>query len=131
MSVVRMLGVGRVVATVESPAVVADGVAVVAGAGHAVRVPGQTQSSQGEGYGGAQLLAKSFCRGKSLEVNNKNLGKTIEGISLSTLPPCLTGLAGLKSEVKLRKMRWSRLTYRHLVTVQGLLLSEGIKTFVE
>ena len=32
----RMLGVGRVVSAVESAAVVADGVAVVAGAGHAV-----------------------------------------------------------------------------------------------
>ena len=95
MSVVRMLGVGRVVAAVESPTVVADGVAVVAGAGDAVRVPGQAQPSQGEGHGGAELLAKSFCRGKSLEVNNKNLGKTVERISLGALPPRLAGLAGL------------------------------------
>jgi len=113
VSVVRMLGVSRVVSAVESPAVVADGVAVVAGAGDAVRVAGQAQASQGESHRGAQLLPKSFCRGKSLEVNNENLGKTIERISLSTLPSCLTGLAG-----------------RHLVTVQGLLLSEDIETFV-
>ena len=90
-----MFGVGRVVAAVEGAAVVADGVAVVAGAGHAVRVAGQAQAGQGEGHRGAQLLPKSFCRGKSLEVNNKNLGKTIQGISLGTLPPRLTGLAGL------------------------------------
>jgi len=48
-----VLGVGRVVATVESPAVVTDGVAVVAAAGHAVRVAGETQSSQREGHGRA------------------------------------------------------------------------------
>ena len=131
MSVLRMLGVSRVVSAVESPAVVADGVAVVAAAGHAVRVAGQAQAGQGEGHRGAQLLPKSFCRGKSLEVNNKNLGKTIQRISLSALPSRLAGLAGLsKSEVKLRKVRRSLLTYRHLVTVQGLLLSEGVETFV-
>ena len=90
-----MLGVGRVVSAVESPAVVADGVAVVAGAGQAVRVASQAQPAQGEGHGGAQLLAESLCRGKSLEVNNQNLGKTIQRISLGTLPPSLTGLAGL------------------------------------
>ena len=95
MSVVRMFGVGRVVSAVESPAVVADGVAVVAAAGHAVRVAAQTQPCQREGDGGAELLAKSFCRGKSLEVNNKNLGKTVERISLGALPPRLAGLAGL------------------------------------
>lgn len=95
MSVVRMFGVCRVVAAVESAAVVADGVAVVAGAGHTVRVAGQTEASQGESHRGAQLLAESFCRGKSLEVNNKNLGKTVERISLGALPPRLAGLAGL------------------------------------
>jgi len=114
VTVVRMFGVRCVVSAVESAAVVADGVAVVAGAGHAVRVAGQTQSCQGEGDGGAELLAKSLCGGKSLQMNNKNLGKTIQGVSLGALPPCLTGLAG-----------------RHLVPVQGLLLGEGIETLVE
>ena len=95
VTVVRMFGVRCVVSAVESAAVVADGVAVVAGAGHAVRVAGQTQSCQREGDGGAELLAKSLCGGKSLQMNNKNLGKTIQGVSLGALPPCLTGLAGL------------------------------------
>ena len=97
VSVVRMLGVSRVVSAVESPAVVADGVAVVAGAGQAVRVASQAQPAQGEGHGGAQLLAESLCRGKSLEVNNKNLGQTVERISLGALPPGLAGLAGLNT----------------------------------
>ena len=90
-----MFSVCGVVAAVEGAAVVVDGVAVVAGAGHAVSVASQAQSSQGEGHGGAQLLAESLCRGKSLEMNNQNLGKTIQRISLGTLPPCLTGLASL------------------------------------
>ena len=95
VSVVRMFSVCGIVAAVEGAAVVADGVAVVAGAGHAVRVAAQAQPSQREGHGGAELLAKSFRRGKSLEMNNKNLGKPVERISLGALPPRLTGLAGL------------------------------------
>ena len=91
-----MLGVCRVVSAVEGSAVVADGVTVVAAAGHAVRVAGEAQPGQGEGHSGAQLLSESLGGGKSLQVNHQNLGKTIERISLGALPPCLAGLAALK-----------------------------------
>ena len=66
VSTLWMFGVGRVVPAVESAAMVTDGVAVVAAAGHTVHVPGQAQSSQGEGHGGAQLLSSR----KSLEVDH-------------------------------------------------------------
>ena len=74
MSICWMFSVCGVVAAVEGAAVVADGVAVVAGAGHAVRVPGEAQSCQGERHSRAQLLPESLSRGKSFQVNNKNLG---------------------------------------------------------
>ena len=98
MSTGRMLGVSRVVATVEGPAVVADRVAVVAAAGHAVRVAGEAQSSQREGHGRAQLLSESLGWRKSLQMNHENLRKTIQRISLGALPPCLAGLAALNRQ---------------------------------
>ena len=49
LSQLRMFSVCCVVSTVEGPTVVGDGVAVVGGAGQAVRVLGKAQTIQGEG----------------------------------------------------------------------------------
>ena len=54
-----MFSIGRVVAAIESSAVVGDCVAVVGTVGHAVGVAGQVQACQWEGDGGAQLLSAS------------------------------------------------------------------------
>lgn len=70
LSQLRVFSVCCVVSTVEGAAVVGDGVAVVGGAGQAVRVLGQAQPSQGEGDCGAELLSESFSRRKSLEVDH-------------------------------------------------------------
>ena len=80
---------------VQSPAVVTDGVTVVAAAGDAVRVAGEAQPGQREGHSGAQLLSESLGWGKSLQMNDQNLWKTIERVSLGALPPCLAGLTAL------------------------------------
>ena len=82
-------------AAAQGPAVVADGVAVVAGAGHAVRVAGQAQAGQGEAHYGAQLLPEPLCRGKPLEVDNKNLRKSVQSVSLGAFPSRLTSFTTL------------------------------------
>ena len=95
LSSLIMLGVSSVVTTVECATVVGDGVAVVGGAGQAVRVLGQTHACQGEGDGGAELLTISLCWRESLQVNHKDLWKTIQSVSLGAFPSCFTGLTSL------------------------------------
>ena len=97
LSSLIMLGVSSVVTTVECSAVVGDGVAVVGGAGQAVRVLSQTHAGQGEGDGGAELLTISLCWRESLQVNHKDLRKTIQSVSLGAFPSCLTGLTSLET----------------------------------
>ena len=95
LAAVGVLGIGGVVATAQGAAVVADGVAVVAGAGHAVRVAGQAQAGQGEAHHGAQLLPEPLCRGKPLEVDNKDLRKSVQSVSLGAFPSRLASFTAL------------------------------------
>ena len=97
---VGVLGVGGVVAAAEGAAVVADGVAVVAGAGDAVRVARETQPRQGEVHHRAQLLAEPLGRGETLEVDNKDLWKPVQGVPLGTFPPCLASFTTLRERVR-------------------------------
>ena len=55
-----MFSIRSIVTTIQSPTVVTDGIAVVAGAGHAVRVLGQREARQGERHRGAELLAEPY-----------------------------------------------------------------------
>ena len=82
--------------TAQGAAVVADGVAVVAGAGHAVRVAGQAQAGQGEAHYGAQLLPEPLCRGKPLEMDNKDFRKSVQSVSLGAFSSRLASLTTLK-----------------------------------
>lgn len=104
LATIGVLCIGGVVATAKGAAVVADCVAVVAGAGHAVRVSGQAQARQGEAHHGAQLLPEPFSRGKPLEVNYKDLRKSVQSVPLGAFPSRLASFTTLtvmsqKSEV--------------------------------
>ena len=101
LAAVGVLGIGGVVATAQGAAVVADGVAVVAGAGHAVRVAGQAQAGQGEAHHGAQLLPEPLCRGKPLEVDNKDLRKSVQSVSLGAFPSRLASFTTLTKKNRL------------------------------
>jgi len=109
-----MLGVCGVVPAVEGAAVVADGVAAVGAAGHAVRVAGQAQPRQREVHHRAHLLPRPLRAGEPLEVDHQDLGQPVQRVPLGALPP---GLA--------------RLARRHLIPVEGLLLGEGVEALSE
>ena len=96
LATVGVLGIGGVVSTTKGAAVVADGVAVVAGAGHAVRVAGEAEPGQGEAHHRAQLLPESLCRRKPLEMDNKDLRKSVESVSFGAFSSHLASLTTLK-----------------------------------
>ena len=96
LATVGVLGIGGVVTTAQGAAVVADGVAVVAGAGHAVRVAGQAEPRQGEAHHRTQLLTESLCRRKPLEMDNKDLRKSVQSVSLGAFSSRLASLTTLK-----------------------------------
>ena len=96
VTVVRMFGVRCVVSAVESAAVVADGVAAVGAAGHAVRVAGQAQPRQREVHHRAHLLPRPLRAGEPLEVDHQDLGQPVQRVPLRALPPRLTCLTRLK-----------------------------------
>lgn len=95
---------------VEGATVVGDGVAVVGAVGHTVRVAGQVEPIQGKCDGGAQLVPASFRRRESLQVDNKDLRKTIQSVALCAFPPSFTSF-----------------TSRHLVPVQHFFFCESIQ----
>ena len=97
LSRLRMLGVGGVVSAVQGPAVVADGVAVVARARHAVRVAGQAEPRQRECHGRAQLLSSR----EPLEVDHQYLGKSVQCVSFCALSSSLAGFTCLKLQTSL------------------------------
>ena len=87
-----MFSIRSIVTTVQSPTVVTDGVAVVAGARHAVRVPGQAEPRQRERHRGAQLLSAR----EPLEVDHQYLGQSVQCISFCALSSGLAGFTCLR-----------------------------------
>ena len=87
--------IGGVVPTAQGAAVVADCVAVVAGTGHAVRVSGKAKARQGEAHHGAQLLPETFSWGKPLEMNYKDLRKSVQSVPLGAFPSRLASFTTL------------------------------------
>lgn len=96
LATVGVLGIGGVVSAAQGAAVVADGVAVVAGAGHAVRVAGEAEPGQGEAHHRTKLLPESLCRRKPLEMDNKDLRKPVQSVSLGAFSSHLASLTSLK-----------------------------------
>lgn len=74
---------------VESSTVIGDRIAVVGTVGDAVGVAGQVEACQWERDSGAKLISASFGRREPLEVDDKDLGKTIQCIALCAFSSCL------------------------------------------
>lgn len=95
---------------VEGATVVGYGVAIVGTVGHAVSVAGQVEPVQGKCDGGAQFVPASLRGRESLQVDDKDLWKTIQSIALRAFPPCLAPF-----------------TCRHLIPVQNFFFCESVQ----
>jgi len=84
------------VTAVEGATVVGYGIAVVGTVGHTVSVAGQVEPVQGKCDRGAQLVPASFRRRESLQVDNKDLRKTIQSVALCAFPPSFTSFTSLQ-----------------------------------